>query len=91
MLADRGYDADAIRANLAQPKIEAVIPGRSNRRVKIEHDRKLYRQRNRIERMFGHLKINRAIATRYDQLANSFLGMVHIATARYWLKFVHVA
>ena len=41
--------------------------------------------------MFGHLKLNRAIATRYDQLANSFLGMVHLATARYWLKFVHVA
>ncbi|AGH48644.1 putative transposase [Sphingomonas sp. MM-1] len=39
--------------------------------------------------MFGHLKINRAVATRYDQLANSFLGMVHIA--RYWLKFVHAA
>lgn len=71
--------------------IEAVIPGRSNRRVKIEHNRTLYRQRNRIERMFGHLKINRAITTRYDQLANSFLGMVHIATARYWLKFVHAA
>jgi hypothetical protein len=28
---------------------------------------------------------------RYDQLANSFLGMVHLATARYWLKFVHAA
>jgi iron complex outermembrane receptor protein len=41
--------------------------------------------------MFGQLKINRAIATRYDQLANSFLGMVHLATARYWLKFVHAA
>jgi len=41
--------------------------------------------------MFGHLKINRAIATRYDQLANSFLGMVHFATARYWLKFVYAA
>ena len=51
----------------------------------------LYKQRNRIERMFGHLKINRAIATRYDQLANSFLGMVHIVTGRYWLKFVHTA
>ena len=38
----------AIRANLAERKIEAVIPGRSNRRVKIEHDRALYRQRNRI-------------------------------------------
>jgi hypothetical protein len=28
--------------------------------VKIEHDRTLYKQRNGIERMFGHLKINRA-------------------------------
>ena len=91
LLADKGYDADAIRADLGERKIEAVIPGRSNRRVKIEHNRVLYKQRNRIERMFGHLKINRAIATRYDQLANSFLGMVHIATARYWLKFVHAA
>jgi transposase len=59
--------------------------------VRIEHDRTLYKQRNRIERMFGHLKINRAIATRYDQLAETFLSMVHIATARYWLKFVHAA
>lgn len=40
---------------------------------------------------FAQLKINRTIATRYDQLANSFLGMVHLATARYWLKFVHAA
>ncbi len=68
-----------------------VIPGRSNRRVKIEHNWALYKQRNRIELMFGHLKINRAIATRYDQLANSFLGMAHLATARYWLKIVHAA
>ena len=52
---------------------------------------KLYKQRNQIERFFGRLKINRAIATRYDQLADSFLSMVHIATARYWLKFVHAA
>lgn len=83
LLADKGYNADAIHADLADRKIEAVIPGRSNRRVKIEHNRALYKQRNRIERMFGQLKINRAIATRYDHLANSFLGMVHIATARY--------
>jgi transposase len=91
LLADKGYDADAIRADLAERKIKAVIPGRSNRRVKIEYDRTLYKQRNRIERMFGQLKINRAIATRYDQLASSFLGMVHLATTRYWLKFVHAA
>ena len=48
-LADKGYDADTIRADLAERKIEPVIPGRSNRRVKIEYDRALYKQRNRIE------------------------------------------
>jgi transposase len=37
--------------------------------------------RNLIERFFGRLKINGAIATRYDQLA----------AARYWLKFAHAA
>jgi hypothetical protein len=35
------------------------------------------------ERVLGHLKINRAIATRYDQLADSFLGTLFIASARY--------
>ena len=91
MLADKGYDADAIRADLAAWDIKAVIPGRSNRRVTIQHDRAFYKQRNLIERMFGHLKINHATATRYDQLAKTFIGMVHIASARYWLKFVHTA
>lgn len=87
----KGYDADAIRTDLERRNIQAVIPGRSNRRIKIEHDRALYKERNRIERFFGRLKINRAIATRYDQIAESFVSMVHIAAARYWLKFVHAA
>jgi len=90
-LADKWYDADAIRADLANRNIEAVIPGRSNRWVKIGYDQSLYKESNQIERFFGRLKINRAIATRYDQFAESFLSMVHIASARYWLKFVHAA
>lgn len=59
--------------------------------MKIDHDRELYKERNQIERFFGRLKINRAIATRYDKLAESFLSMVRIASAKYWLKFVHAA
>lgn len=91
-LADKGCDADAIRDDhLANCNIEPVIPGKSNRRVKIEYDRTLYKQRNLIERMFSRLKINRAIDTRCDQLAESFISTIHIATARYWLKFVHAA
>ena len=36
LLADKGYDADAIRADLAERKIEAVISGSSKRRMPIE-------------------------------------------------------
>lgn len=60
-LADKGYDGNAIRVDLGERKIEAVIPDRSNRRMEIVHNRALNKQRNRIERMFGHLKINHVI------------------------------
>jgi transposase len=91
LLADKGHDADAIRTDLAKRSIQAIIPGGSNRRVKIEHDRTLYTQRHRIGRMVGRLKINRAIATRYDQLAARFMSVVPIANARCWLKLVQTA
>jgi transposase len=91
LLADKAYDSDAIRDDLKTRRIKAVIPPKSNRKMTIRHSKRLYCQRNCIERVIGHLKINRAIATRYDQLADSFLGMLYIATARYWLKFVHAA
>ena len=47
----------------------------------------MYRERNRIERMIGHLKINRAIATRYDKLARSFLDALHIAAIGRCLRY----
>jgi len=91
LLADKAYDTDAIRADLKERGIKPVIPSKSNRTKTIRYNRKLYRERNCIERTLGHLKINRAIATRYDQLAESFLGMLFIASARYWIKFAHAA
>ena len=80
LLADKAYDSDAIRADLKRCGIRAVIPPKSNRRQTIRYDRRLYRERNWIERVFGHLKINRAIATRYDQLAS----------IKRWIHFAHV-
>jgi len=67
------------------------VAPKSNRKAVIRYNQRLYRKRNCIERVFGHLKINRAIATRYDQLAETFLGILFLASARYWLKFVHAA
>ena len=44
--------------------------------MKLEHDRTLYKQRNRIERMFGGLKDWRRIATRYDRCAHIFMSAI---------------
>ena len=63
LLADKGYDADAIREELAKADVEAVIPAKSNRRIPIPHDRKNYRWRNLVERLFKKLKNWRRVAT----------------------------
>ena len=56
LLGDKGYDAGWFRQALAKRNITACIPSKSNRKVKIDHDRTLYRQRHKIENMFGRLK-----------------------------------
>lgn len=91
LLADRGYDTDAIRNGLADANVEAVIPAKANRRYPVPHDRMKYRWRNRIERLFNKLKNWRRIATRYDKTAESYLGFVNLASALLWLPFVHAA
>jgi transposase len=91
LLADKGYDADAIRAELAAAGVEAVIPAKSNRRTPIPHDRAKCRWRNLVERLFSKLKNWRRVATRYDKTAKSYLGFVALALVTLWLPFVHVA
>ena len=91
MLADKGYDADAIREALQQNNIEAVIPSKSNRRQPLEFDREAYKRRNLIERLFNKLKNWRRIATRYDKTRSSFLAFIMIASAKPWIPFVHEA
>ena len=79
LLADRGYDADWLRDALADRKVEACIPSKSNRKAHIPHDRELYRKRHKIENMFGKLKDWRRIATRYDRCAHTFMSAIAIA------------
>lgn len=88
-LADRGYDADAIREEIAKADVEAVIPAKSNRRTPIPHDRAKYKWRNLVERLFNKLKNWRRVATRYDKTRESYLGFVALASIKLWIPFVH--
>ena len=86
LLGDKGYDADWFRQALSARGITACIPSKSNRRELIEHDRILYRQRHKIENMFGRLKDWRRIHTRYDRCAHTFMSAICIAAAViFWL------
>lgn len=79
LLGDKGYDADWFRDALAERKIAACIPSKSNRKVPIPHDTVFYRQRHRIESMFGKLKDWRHIHTRYDRCTHTFMSAICIA------------
>lgn len=86
LIADRGYDTNAIRTLLADRNIKAVIPAKSNRLVQIPHDKELYKERNRIERCFGWLKRYRRIATRFDRNDSHFLAFLYLAASLLWLN-----
>ncbi len=87
LLADKGYDANSLRRMLKARKTAAVIPSTASRTAPIRYDRRAYRQRNLIERMFCRLKDFRRVATRYDKLARNFLaGAIIAATLTWWIN-----
>src|SRR3546814_7253649 len=87
LLGDRGYDADWFRKALAERGITACIPSKRNRKAPIPHDALLYRQRHKIENMFGGLQDWRRIHTRYDRCAHTFMSAICIAeTVIFWLN-----
>jgi transposase len=85
-LADKGYDSDALVATLEGRGITPVIPPKANRLNPRNTDFALYRERNLVERFFGNLKQYRALATRYDKLANTFLAAVALVCVLFWLN-----
>ena len=79
LLGDKGYDSDWFRQALADRGIAPCIPPRSNRKVQYAYDKALYRQRHKIENVFGRLKDWRRVATRYDRCAHTFMSAICIA------------
>jgi transposase len=86
LIADRGYDAQAIVDLVRQTGGEAHIPTQSDRRVQRSIDRELYRQHNLVERFFCKLKHFRGVATRFAKLARNFLAAVLLASTRLWTR-----
>jgi transposase len=86
LLADRGYDADWIRALVLRHGAWANIPPKRNRTEALCFSPYLYRARNLVERFFNKIKHCRRVATRYDKLAANYLAFVQLASIRLWLR-----
>jgi transposase len=86
LLADRAYDADALRLEMAERGAWANIPLMPHRRTRPAFSAFLYRYRNQVERFFNKLKQFRAIATRYDKRAINFLAGIYLAAIVIWLN-----
>ncbi|WP_079920717.1 transposase [Martelella mediterranea] len=85
LLADRGYDTDAIRATAIRAKVFANIPPNRNHKKSFAFSRFLYRYRNLVERFFNRVKELRGIATRHDQRADNYLAAMKLFSVRLWL------
>jgi len=87
LLADRGYDSDAILLAAKENGMEPVIPPRRNRKEQRYFDQEIYKLRCMIENAFLALKKWRGIATRYAKNTSSFLAAVQIRCIVIWASY----
>jgi transposase len=85
ILADKGYDAAALRAKIESQNATPVIPPRDCS-PQVPCDFALYRERNLVERLFLKIKHFRRLATRYEQTPRAFLSMLALVAALIWTR-----
>jgi transposase len=84
VLADRGYDSDALREQLADEGFTLVARHRRGRKRKPTADgRRLRRLKRRwkVERTFAWLHSYRRVVTRFERQVALYDGFVHLALA----------
>lgn len=84
MVCDRGYSSEPWRDCIRAAGAEPVVPSHPAHRP-APCDRRAYGRRHLIENLWARLKEWRAVATRYDKTAASFLGTLHLAASLDWL------
>ncbi len=86
IIADKGYDTEAIRAQVEQQGSKVVIPRKRNSlKGNADLDKGLYRNRHLVENAFARLKHFRAVASRFDKLKRNYESVIAMACAFLWL------
>lgn len=85
-VGDKGFDGEPQRQAIRDRGIKPAIPYKKNCSKPGRLNKKAYRDRNLIERLIGKLKEFRRVATRYEKLKQTFLGIIHLALGFIRLK-----
>jgi transposase len=80
VIADKGYDSQAVVEAVVARGAEAVMPSRSNRKEQRVYDKERYKDRNLAERFWSKIKQFRRVATRYEKTGRNFLAFVQVAS-----------
>ncbi len=86
VLADKGYDTNALLLKLQAQNVQVVISSKANRREQRKIDRHLYRERHLIENQIGKLKQFRRVFSRFDKLAKNYLSFIYFASTIIWMR-----
>jgi transposase len=97
LTGDKAYSSRANRAALRARRIPHTIPERDDQKANRARrgarggrppafDRVRYRTRNQVERLMNRRKQFRAVATRYDKLADRYAATVCVADIFIWLR-----
>ncbi|MBA3284685.1 MAG: IS5 family transposase [Nitrosopumilus sp.] len=86
ILGDKAFDSDKFIRQIITQDCTPVIPTRSNRKVKRKVDYYLYKERHLIECFFGKVKHFRRIFSRYDKMAQAYMGFLAFASTIIWLR-----
>lgn len=77
-IGDRAYDSDDFRGEVLERGGTPVIPPRARRKEARPYDQHLYRERHLVECFINKIKHYRRIFSRFEKLARSYMGFLHL-------------
>jgi transposase len=79
MAMDKGYEDDQTRQAVKKRGFKPVVPPKSNRKKPWRYNKKIYKRRNGVERLFRRIKGFRRVCTRYEKPDVMYLACLNLA------------
>jgi transposase len=78
VVMDKAFSGEPQRQACVDRNLAPQVPNKSNAVDPWPFDQTAYKERNRVERLFCKTKSYRRIATRYEKLKGTFIGLLHL-------------